>query len=54
VDLEFAYTLSAEAKLVLTAHEIYLPKPELAVAGPGGCRRASISGAPGTRPLDAC
>ena len=36
VDLEFAYTLSAEAKLVLTAHEVYLPKPKLAVEGPGG------------------
>ena len=31
VDLEFAYTLSAQAKLVLTAHEVYLPKPKLAV-----------------------
>jgi hypothetical protein len=29
VDLEFAYTLSAMAKLVLTAHEVYLPKPRL-------------------------
>jgi hypothetical protein len=36
VDLEFAYTLSAQAKLVLTAHEVYLPKPRLAVEGPGG------------------
>ena len=36
VDLEFAYTLSAMAKLVLTAHEVYLPKPNLAVEGPGG------------------
>ena len=37
VDLEFAYTLSAEAKLVLTAHEVYLPKPsKRAVEGPGG------------------
>jgi Phage tail tube protein len=36
VDLEFAYTLSAQAKLVLTAHEIYLPKPKLPVEGPGG------------------
>ena len=44
VDLEFAYTLSALAKLVLTAHEVYLPKPKLAVEGPGGgCRRASTS-----------
>jgi hypothetical protein len=36
VDLEFAYTLSAQAKLVMTAHEVYLPKPKLAVEGPGG------------------
>ena len=36
VDFEFAYTLSALAKLVLTAHEVYLPKPKLAVEGPGG------------------
>jgi hypothetical protein len=36
VDLEFAYTLSSSAKLVLTAHEVYLPKPKLAVEGPGG------------------
>jgi hypothetical protein len=36
VDLEFAYTLSAQAKLVLTTHEVYLPKPKLAVEGPGG------------------
>jgi hypothetical protein len=35
VDLKFAYTLSAQAKLV-TAHEVYLPKPKLAVEGPGG------------------
>ncbi|HSK92985.1 MAG TPA: phage tail tube protein [Candidatus Angelobacter sp.] len=27
VDLEFAYTLAAQAKLVLSAHEVYLPKP---------------------------
>jgi hypothetical protein len=36
VDLEFAYTLSAQSKLVLTAHEVYLPKPKLTVEGPGG------------------
>jgi hypothetical protein len=36
VDLEFAYTLSVQAKLVLTAHDVYLPKPKLAVEGPGG------------------
>jgi hypothetical protein len=38
VDLEFAYTLLAQAKLVLAAHEVYLPKPKLAVEGPGGVR----------------
>jgi hypothetical protein len=36
VDLEFSYTLSAQSKLVLTAHEVDLPKPKLAVEGPGG------------------
>jgi hypothetical protein len=36
VEREFADTLSAMAKLVLTAHEVYLPKPKLAVEGPGG------------------
>ena len=36
VDLEFAYTLSVQSKLVMTAHEVYLPKPKLAVEGPGG------------------
>jgi hypothetical protein len=49
VDLEFAYTLSAQAKLVLTAHEVYLPKPKLAVELPRReerCRRASGYGLP--------
>jgi hypothetical protein len=36
VDPEFACTLSMQAKLVLTAHEVYLPKPKLAIDGPGG------------------
>jgi hypothetical protein len=36
VDLEIAHTLSPQAKLVLTAHDVYLPKPKLAVQGPGG------------------
>jgi hypothetical protein len=36
IDLEFAYTLSVQAKLVLIAHEVHLPKPKLAVEGPGG------------------
>jgi hypothetical protein len=38
VDLEFAYTLSAQSKLVLTAHEVYLPKPKLAAEGPGSAQ----------------
>jgi hypothetical protein len=44
VDLEFAYTLSALAKLVLTAHEVYLPKPKLAVEGPGSVQAAPTFG----------
>ena len=44
VDLEFAYTLSAQSKLVLTAHEVYLPKPKLG-RGPG--RRAGELRLPG-------
>ena len=36
VDLEFGYTLSASAKVLFSAHEVYLPKPKLAVEGPGG------------------
>jgi hypothetical protein len=36
VDLEFGYTLSAGSKILFAAHEVYLPKPKLAVEGPGG------------------
>ncbi|MBK8909227.1 MAG: hypothetical protein IPM60_15505 [Rhodospirillales bacterium] len=36
VDLEFAYTIDANNKVVFTCHEVYLPKPKLAVEGPGG------------------
>ena len=36
VDLEFGYTLNAGSKVLFTAHEVYLPKPKLAVDGPGG------------------
>ncbi|MGN7611882.1 phage tail tube protein, partial [Magnetococcales bacterium HHB-1] len=36
VDLEFAYTLDANNKIIFTAHEVYLPKPKLAVEGPSG------------------
>ena len=35
VDLEFGYTVGT-SKVVFTAHEVYLPKPKLAVEGPGG------------------
>jgi len=36
VDLEFGYTINAGLKAVFAAHEVYLPKPKLAVEGPGG------------------
>jgi len=36
VDLEFAYTITAGLKVTFAAHEVYLPKPKLAVEGPGG------------------
>jgi hypothetical protein len=32
---DIPYTLSTQAKLMLTAREVYLPKPKLAVEGPG-------------------
>ena len=35
VDLEFGYTVGA-FRVSFTAHEVYLPKPKLAVEGPGG------------------
>ena len=35
VDLEFSYTVGA-SRVSFTAHEVYLPKPKLAVEGPGG------------------
>ena len=35
VDLEFGYTIGL-SKVLFTAHEVYLPKPKLAVDGPGG------------------
>ena len=54
VDLEFAYTLSAQAKLVLTAHEVYLPNPSSRSRARAACRRASTSGAPGTMPPAGC
>ncbi|HJN24560.1 MAG TPA: phage tail tube protein [Rhodospirillales bacterium] len=35
VDLEFGYTVG-NSSIMFTAHEVYLPKPKLAVEGPGG------------------
>ncbi len=35
VDLEFGYTVGSHSAM-FTAHEVYLPKPKLAVEGPGG------------------
>jgi hypothetical protein len=54
VDLEFAYTLSPLAKLVLTAHEVYLPKPKLAVEGPGGVQASFDFAGRETPPRVAC
>jgi hypothetical protein len=53
VDLEFACTLSALAELVLTAHEVYLPKPTRSRAR-AACRPASTSAARRTPPRGAC
>jgi hypothetical protein len=36
IDLELAYTIDANRKLVITCHEVYLPKPKRSVSGPGG------------------
>ena len=36
VDLGFAYKIDDSLKLTFEAHEVYLPKPKLAVEGPGG------------------
>jgi hypothetical protein len=54
VDLEFAYTLSALAKLVLTAHEVYLPSPSLPSRARVVCRRASTSAARRTMSRAGC
>jgi hypothetical protein len=35
-ELEFAYTASPDLAFTLTAHAVYLPKPRLALQGPGG------------------
>ncbi|MBE7183826.1 MAG: hypothetical protein INR68_05425 [Methylobacterium mesophilicum] len=36
VELEFGFTISATKKLTVTAHQVFLPKPRLAIQGPGG------------------
>lgn len=34
--LVFSHTISANASLVVTAHEVYLPRPRVSIEGPGG------------------
>lgn len=34
--LEFSWTISANEKLTITVHEVYLPVPRRAIEGPGG------------------
>lgn len=36
VSLEFGYVIDANKSLLITAHEVYLPKPKLPISGPGG------------------
>jgi hypothetical protein len=36
VVLEFGYVIDANRSLLFTAHQVYLPKPKLAITGPGG------------------
>ena len=36
IDLELSYIIDANRQLVIECHEVYLPKPKLAVDGPGG------------------
>ncbi len=36
IDLELSYIIDADNKLVITCHEVYLPKPKRSVSGPGG------------------
>jgi len=36
MELELAYTIDANNKLTFTAHEVLLPKPKIAISGPGG------------------
>jgi hypothetical protein len=36
VALEFAYIISEEQKVVIDAHEVYLPRPKRSISGPAG------------------
>lgn len=36
VDLELGYQISDTQKLVITCHEVFLPKPKRSISGPGG------------------
>ena len=36
VALTFGYTIDANNSILFTAHEVYLPKPKLAISGAGG------------------
>ena len=36
VDIELGYQLSDSMKLVISCHEVYLPKPKRSIDGPGG------------------
>lgn len=42
MELEFSFTVSATKKLVLTAHKVFLPRPQRSISGPGGVQ-ASFS-----------
>ncbi len=36
VELVYAYEISATKKLIVTVHEVYLPKPKVSISGAGG------------------
>ena len=36
VDLELGYQISDTQKLIITCHEVFLPKPKRSISGPGG------------------
>ncbi len=54
VDLTFGYTLDVGRKVIFQAHELYLPKPKLAVEGPAVFRPASSFKGPKTRRRVGC